>query len=228
MWGSRSALLLLLLLLLQLFAVARSAPVSQLPPRPTLEPTESHLPTAPPSAEPSMVPTKLPTQTPTPAAPTHKPTPKHPTPIPTQEPSSAPTVKPTISEIQKSNSWKYIKKIMYWYSFLMMAQLTLFEVFRGMPVVYESRRSVYKARCLGSTCRPPPVLSRWPLAWIYPTLAVTDEQLLFLVGLDSFVMIRFIKMCWKMCLFATLVCCVVLVPCYVTGDFYESTAFIGE
>ena len=114
------------------------------------------------------------------------------------------------------------------YSYLMVAQLALFEVCRGNQLVYESRRSVYKIRCKRSGILAPPVRSRWPLAWIGPTLAITEDELLHLVGLDMFVMIRFIKMCWKMCLFATLLCSCLLVPCYIAGDSFQDASYNGE
>jgi hypothetical protein len=64
---------------------------------------------------------------------------------------------------------------------------------------------------------PPPVRQRWPLAWVLPVLAVGDEELLALVGMDSYVMIRYIKLCWNLFSFSTVLCLCVLVPVYRSG-----------
>jgi len=53
---------------------------------------------------------------------------------------------------------------------------------------------------------------------VWPVLQVGDEELLALVGLDSYVMIRYIKLCWRLFAFSTVLCLCVLVPVYRSGQ----------
>lgn len=107
---------------------------------------------------------------------------------------------------------------MMYYTYFFGAQFLLFEIFRGTSHVYSSRCAIYAKRCRNSQHEKPITRSRYPLAWIWPLLSMSDERLLFLVGLDSYVMIRFVRLCWKMCALATFICCGVLVPVYSSGQ----------
>jgi hypothetical protein len=117
---------------------------------------------------------------------------------------------------EQYNSWDYIFDLMKWYLLPFGIQIALFECYRGsVPHVYESRRATYATRCpAGGALLPPLPRPRWPLGWVWPVLAVEDEQLLQLVGLDAYVMVRYIRLCWKMCAAAAVVCVGVLVPIY--------------
>ena len=173
-----------------------------------LGPLDTDSPTSQPTIQPTLAPSRVPSELPV----------TTPTPLPSNLPYPQPTAQPSISNIQKSNSWSYIFKIMKYYFYIMVVQWLLFECFRWNAHVYESRRREGRARCKRSMYDPPPKRSRWPLGWIRPTLSVEKDHLLHLVGLDSFVMIRFIRLCWKLCLLPTVVCCCVLVPCYRAGN----------
>jgi hypothetical protein len=107
---------------------------------------------------------------------------------------------------------------MMYYTYFFVAQYTLFEVFRGTTHVYSSRCATYAKRCRNSNYQPPIKRSRFPLAWVKPLLTMTDDRLLFLVGLDAYVMIRYVRLCWKMCALSTFVCVAVLVPVYSSGQ----------
>lgn len=122
------------------------------------------------------------------------------------------------SLIFKLNSWSYILDTMKYYTYFFVAQLLLFETMRGTSHVYSSRRAIYAKRCRNSQYEEPVTRSRYPLAWVMPLLTMSDDRLLFLVGLDSYVMIRYVRLCWKMCALATFICCVVLVPVYSSGQ----------
>ena len=135
--------------------------------------------------------------------------------VPTGQPTLAPTV--DYLHIHKENNWNYIVKIMLYYTYLMAAQLILFEVARGDAFVYGSRMQLYEQRCKG---REPPQRSRVPFGWARATLSVSEADLLDFVGLDAFVLIRYIQLCWKICGFATLLCLVVLVPVFAMGNDY--------
>lgn len=101
------------------------------------------------------------------------------------------------------------------------AELVLFETCRHRDNVFYSRKQVYRERTGGGE---PPGRGRWPLAWVWPTLSVTESDLLHFAGLDLYVMVRYVKLCWKLMAFATVVCCTLLVPCYVNGDQVDVTS----
>jgi len=142
-----------------------------------------------------------------------------PQPTNSPQPTALPTSQPTLGTIGEANSWKYIFNTMKIYAYMFAAQYALFETFRGIANVYESRRPTYDKRCSSDRgFGPPPVRSRWPIVgWLIPTLRVGDEELLFLVGLDSYVLVRYVRLCWKITAFSTLVCLALLVPVYASG-----------
>jgi hypothetical protein len=60
----------------------------------------------------------------------------------------------------------------------------------------------------------PPCPSNYPLAWISSVMAVGDEDLLRMVGLDGYMLIRYINVCFKMSFFFTFWGLIVLAPVY--------------
>jgi len=208
------------------------------PPYPTPTPMPSQvptpLPTYAPTASPSSVPSisLIPSITPVPTAtpiPTLAPAASKATPAPTVTPR--PTLLPTgPNPNQQYNSWDYIATLMEWYLLPFGIQYVLFEVYRSSaPHVYESRRDTYTARCSAdSKFRPPPPRSRWPLGWVWPMLSVNDEELLDLVGLDAYVMVRYIRLCWYMCAAAAFVCVGILVPVYSTAQDQDDDTWCTE
>ena len=56
------------------------------------------------------------------------------------------------------------------------------------------------------------------LGWIYTVLVcVNDEKLLHMIGLDGFMLLRFISVCFKSACFLTVLGCVTLLPIYATA-----------
>ena len=64
------------------------------------------------------------------------------------------------------------------------------------------------------THRVPPCPKSYPFAWINSVMAVGDEDLLRMVGLDGYMLIRYIIVCFRMSVFYSLWGVLVLVPVY--------------
>lgn len=93
-----------------------------------------------------------------------------------------------------------------------------FEGTRHLRVVH-LRRVTHK---LTQERRVPPIPSARALAWAWETLRVTDDQLLRMVGLDGYMLIRYIKLCIKASLFFSFLGLLVLLPIY--HSFAKRTA----
>lgn len=68
----------------------------------------------------------------------------------------------------------------------------------------------------------PPYRSRRILGWLKPVFNVSEAELLSFVGLDMFVMLRYIKLCINCALFSTFICLFFLVPSYQAGSGVSS------
>ena len=66
--------------------------------------------------------------------------------------------------------------------------------------------------------RKPPELPTGFLAWVRPLMAIPKERILQLAGLDAYMLLRYIRMCLKICLCSGFLGLVVLVPLYLHGD----------
>ena len=96
--------------------------------------------------------------------------------------------------------------------------LIIFELNKGNIPIYRSRdRSSLRKRNL-----VPPSPSPYPFGWLFATLSITDDELLYMAGLDAYVLIRYILLNMKFSLFLILVGVTVLVPIYSTsgGDLH--------
>lgn len=88
----------------------------------------------------------------------------------------------------------------------------IFEVVRHIKPVYLSRslRKFQKT----SACHGFHYPSSYPFDWIVTTFKTSDENLLQLVGLDGYVLIRYIKICYRIGFFFSLSGVLVLCPVY--------------
>ena len=68
----------------------------------------------------------------------------------------------------------------------------------------------------------PPCPSNYPLAWISTVMAVGDEDLLRMVGLDGYMLIRYISVCFRMSVFYSLFGVLVLAPLYSNAGTHIS------
>jgi len=104
------------------------------------------------------------------------------------------------------------------YGILGLALLAVFELSRG-------KRSVYGRRLRALAHRTPPPPSRAPLAWLKPVLLTyTDTELQRMVGLDGYVALRYIRWCFKVCLFMSAWGCAVLLPLYASSAHQRAQA----
>eukprot|EP00953_Heterococcus_sp_UTEX-ZZ885_P039527 20258-Heterococcus_DN1.PRE.2 len=67
-----------------------------------------------------------------------------------------------------------------------------------------------------------PKYPRGFLAWVLPSWRIGDDEFLRQVGLDGYMVIRFIRLCRRLCWMATVCGCGILLPIYTTGPRYDS------
>ena len=95
----------------------------------------------------------------------------------------------------------------------------LFEVARGNQIVY-GRRSRTMPLCT------PELPRRWPLAWLLPIWNSGDEkEVRRKVGLDGYVCLRYLRLCFQICLFCSFWCATVLMPVYSHGQEGIASSF---
>jgi hypothetical protein len=102
--------------------------------------------------------------------------------------------------------------------FLFLVLLTLFEILRRKKSIYLNR---YVKRFIDSK-RVPEAPSMFPLAWINKILQVSEHQILEMVGLDGYMCIRFIVVCFRTACFCSFWSLLVLVPVYSSTRADES------
>ena len=59
-------------------------------------------------------------------------------------------------------------------------------------------------------------------------LSVPDETLLRFAGLDAFVMVRYLRMCIRMCLLPAVLGTALLLPVYAQGDEWKKESSLGD
>lgn len=91
--------------------------------------------------------------------------------------------------------------------------LLLFESVRHIKLVYMPR---LKSKALKR--RSPPQPSKFAFAWILSIFDVEEETVLKTVGLDAYMMLRFITVCFRICAFFTFFGLVILIPVYESAD----------
>lgn len=102
---------------------------------------------------------------------------------------------------------------LYLNAILFCVLLALFEICRHM-------RSIYLNRCtkrFKKTGRVPPPPSAYPFGWIIAITKVSDEQFLSMVGLDGYMMMRYITICCRIGYFFSFWGLFVLVPVYYSA-----------
>lgn len=90
------------------------------------------------------------------------------------------------------------------------ALISFFEVNRHFKAIYGKRIS----KKFLKTNRVPPIPSKIPLAWVYTVLNVSDDEILRMVGLDGYMLIRYITVCLRISLFLTVWGIAILLPVY--------------
>jgi hypothetical protein len=110
----------------------------------------------------------------------------------------------SVSETQGLLNTLWINLILF--AFLM----TFFEVNRHMRSTYLKRVTKRFQRCN----RVPPPPSTFPFAWVLTVMDVEEEDFLRMVGLDGYMLMRYINVCFRMSVFFTIWGLVALVPVY--------------
>ena len=110
----------------------------------------------------------------------------------------------SLAETQGLLNTLYINLILF--TFFM----TFFEVNRHMRSTYLKRVTKRFQRCN----RVPEAPSNFPFAWIMTVLDVEEEDFLRMVGLDGYMLMRYINVCFRMSVFFTIWGLMALVPVY--------------
>ena len=87
-----------------------------------------------------------------------------------------------------------------------------FECFRRIRPLYLSRLAFEKER------RVPPAPNSFPLNWVWKIKSVTDREVLRMVGLDGYMLLRYILICFRIGFFFSFWGLVFLTPIYSYSD----------
>jgi hypothetical protein len=117
-------------------------------------------------------------------------------------------VKNSNSETHQLISTIYLNAILF--SFL----LLLFEIFRHIKSIFQPRLN----RKFEKTKRVPPKPPYYPFGWIYRIVHISDEEVLRMIGLDGYMLLRYINICFRMACFLSFFGLTVLVPIYYHAD----------
>ena len=102
-------------------------------------------------------------------------------------------------------------------------------VFVIIAVAFESARSINRLYVCRRTRqrvkrgRVPDSPSGYPMKWLSVISKVSDDDFLYMAGLDAYIMLRYIKACIKVTLFYTLCGMIVLMPVYYTGKANQTS-----
>jgi len=94
-----------------------------------------------------------------------------------------------------------------------------FESARGINRLYVCRRTRQRV----NRGRVPDSPSGYPFKWLQVISKVTDDEFLYMAGLDAYIMVRYIKACIKVTLFYSLCGMVILMPVYYTGKASDTS-----
>ncbi len=65
--------------------------------------------------------------------------------------------------------------------------------------------------------RVPPAPSWYPFAWLVSIAAVSEDDLLRMVGMDAYMMIRYLNICCRVSMFMSFFGVIIMVPVYATA-----------
>jgi len=91
--------------------------------------------------------------------------------------------------------------------------LVVFEFVRHFKSIYLNRRK----RKFIQTNRVPPAPGKFPLSWVYTVLTIPQEEVLRMVGLDAYMLLRFLLLCLRIASFFAFFGVIVLAPVYHNG-----------
>ena len=94
--------------------------------------------------------------------------------------------------------------------------VVFFECNRHMRSIYQKRLTKGKLVQTGRVPESPP--SRYFLGWVVDLAKISEDDLLHMVGLDGYMLMRYINICLRICAFLTFWGLMVLVPVYGNSD----------
>ena len=154
-------------------------------------------------------PTAVPTSWPT-AAPTWSNLTRVPTTAPTSIPTFVPTSLPPIYDFGNPDDWTPIVSTLILNLGVAFLMLLLFEWVRN-------KRCVYGRRLAEAPHRTPATPPSGFLRWVMPTLNISMRDTARYVGLDGFMLLRYVRVCLDISMLATVMSLGVLLPLWATG-----------
>jgi hypothetical protein len=91
---------------------------------------------------------------------------------------------------------------------------TLFELFRHMKSIYMNR---LKSKFIRES-RVPPIPSGYPGGWIISVMKISHDEVLRMIGLDGYMLLRYINACLRIACFCGFWGLIVMVPVYQSGN----------
>ena len=96
----------------------------------------------------------------------------------------------TVNSYQDSNSLINTLSVN---SIIFAVILVIFEIFRHIKIVFLKRLT----KKFISTSRVPPLPPKHPFGWIVAIANVSDDELIRMVGLDAYMLLRYIIVCFR-------------------------------
>jgi hypothetical protein len=91
-----------------------------------------------------------------------------------------------------------------------------FEVVRG-------KKEIFAPRLRTKPERTPNFPNTTPFSWITAVNSISDEATLQMIGLDAFILLRFVRFCCKFCCICGLIGICFLFPVYFTSEGHQNT-----
>jgi len=131
----------------------------------------------------------------------------------TLAPSLELTSKPTLlSDLYKNARWNDIVVVFYYQVIFGGLLWVVFELCRTRM------RNIYSPRKRWDPDKVPAARSTAPLAWVPEIVMMEGKETLDRVGLDAYMLLRFIRLCTRMTLFTSVLGGCILIPVFAQGD----------
>ena len=124
-------------------------------------------------------------------------------------------IMPSIAGVSTDDKYDYSESVQ-----LIHTLLANFVIFGFLMLIFEfvrRKRSIYINRYVArfiNTNRVPDKPSKVPLAWVLQILRISDEASLSMIGLDAYMFLRFISVCFRTAGFCSVWGLIILVPVY--------------
>ena len=102
-------------------------------------------------------------------------------------------------------------------SYLLYGELLLAGFFVAIYEMLRHKTYLYSTRAAWVPHRAAPTPPRRPFGWVLPVLSTGGKKTRELIGLEAYMMLRFVRLCTRITLFDSILGCAVLLPIYCTG-----------